>query len=439
MYLALQVTGQRAAALGANSSKVFDERGGSVGRSPDNDWTLPDPERFISGQHFIVRCMNNAFYLEDVSTNGVFLNGRPERVRDRGDAVILNTGDRISVGDYEIVASIVPEKPDVAVPAPAAQAEPPVAQPTPAQPPLSAGPVDPLDLLGRQPPGAPERPATYSDHSPAVSQHFTPPGTAASQGNAAIPDDWELTGFSPPAPDASATTSAPALADPGTPSPGSPPVQIPEDDDLFASTIPGGPLPSSVAPPEPVPSPASTHYPPADSQSTSRAADDHLMRLIIQGLMDVLRARAEIKSQFRVPVTTLKPVENNPLKFSVTVDDAMQHLFGSVKPGFMTPEAAVEEGLQDIKAHQLAVMAGMRAAFGKMLERFNPERLEKQFSEIAKSGSLISMKGKGRYWDLYRDTFGELTRDSDENFNRLFGEAFAEAYEQQMQKLLSGK
>jgi type VI secretion system protein ImpI len=436
VYLALQVTGQKAAMLGANASKLFDQRGGSVGRSPDADWTLPDPERFISGQHFIVRCMNNAFYLEDVSTNGVFLNGRPERVSDRGDAVILNTGDRITIGDYEMVVSLVSEVPEAAVPASSRPPEPAAPQGPANPPPLAGTPVDPLDLLGRPPPVAPERPATYSDHSPGVSQHFTPPGTAAEPGDAAIPDDWELTGHAAPAPDPSATTSTPAL-----PSGGSAPFQIPDDDDIFGSMVPGGPLPALTPVPAPQPQPSAAPVPDAraESHSTGPLADDRLMRLIIQGLMDVLRSRADIKSQFRVPVTTLKPVENNPLKFSVTVDDAMQHLFGSVKPGFMTPEAAVEEGLMDIKAHQLAVMAGMRAAFGKMLERFNPERLEKQFSEVAKSGSLISMKGKGRYWDLYRDTFGELTRDSDENFNRLFGEAFAEAYEQQMQKLLSGK
>lgn len=426
MYLALQVTGPRAATLGANASMVFDQRGGSVGRSPEADWTLPDPERFISGQHFIVRCMNNAFYLEDVSTNGVFLNGKPERVRDRGDAVILNTGDRLAVGDYEIVASIVADNPQMA---PSQAPAPPEPARAPEPPPVSGGSVDPLDLLGDAPPPAPKRAATPSDHASAMSQHFAPPVTGEPQSGPAIPDDWELTGFSAPSPD------TPAPSESGM-------FHIPDDDDMFASTIPGGPLPASVSPAEqPSAQPAAPAPPEAKPAAVGHGGavpDDALMRLLIQGLMEVLRARAEIKSQFRVPVTTLKPVENNPLKFSVTVDDAMQHLFGSAKPGFMSPEAAIEEGLQDIKAHQLAVMAGMRAAFGKMLDRFNPEKLEKQFSEIAKSGSLISMKGKGRYWDLYRESFGELTRDSDENFNRLFGEAFAEAYERQMQQLLSG-
>ncbi|MFI0377552.1 MAG: FHA domain-containing protein, partial [Candidatus Thiodiazotropha sp.] len=30
---------------------TFDEQGGSIGRRDENDWVLPDPERFISGRH----------------------------------------------------------------------------------------------------------------------------------------------------------------------------------------------------------------------------------------------------------------------------------------------------------------------------------------------------------------------------------------------------
>jgi type VI secretion system protein ImpI len=376
VYLSLQVTGRQAAALGASSSKIFDQRGGSVGRGPQNDWVLPDPERYVSTQHFIIRCMNNAFYLEDVSTNGVFLNGIAEPVRDRGDAVILNSGDRIVVGEYEIVASIVADQPDVSSPPPAAQPIPPISS-TIDEPPLSNAPVDPLEMLGHQPVPA-ARPATYSDHAPVASQHFAPPGPSASSSNAAIPADFELTGFSTPS--NPAPSEAESIASPGDP----------------------------------------------------------LMYAVVQGLMEILSSRKDIKSEFRVPVTTLKPMENNPLKFFTNADDAMRHLFGAVEPGFMTPEEAIQEGLQDIKAHQLAMMAGMREAFAKMLERFDPEKLEAIFSERAKSGSLISKKGKAKYWDLYCQMFGDLTRDSDDSFGRLFGEAFAEAYERQMQTLLKG-
>ena len=426
MYLALQVTGQQAAALGADSSKLFDQRGGTVGRGMNNDWVLPDPERFISTQHFVVRFLNGAFHLEDVSTNGVFLNGATERLRDVADSVVLNTGDQLVVGDYLIVASIVADQSEAVVPTPV-QNEPPVAAP----PPVSADPsppgqqmLDPLEMLsGKAEPEAPRIPATFDDHAPAVSQHFTPPEAPAPKDHAAIPDDFELTGFS--------MEGASAPADP----PLTPPPQASPEDNPAPTAPPGMPNPfPQTQEPQPTQPPQA-----AGAVSAAPSVDGELMTVILQGLMEVLRSRAEIKSQFRVPVTTLKPVENNPLKFSVTVDDAMRHLFGSTDPGFMAPDAAIDEAFQDIKAHQLAMLAGMRAAFTQMLDRFDPDRLERQFGGSAKGGSFMNLNAKGRNWDLYREMFAEMTRDSEQKFNRLFGDAFAEAYEQQMRNLLGSR
>jgi len=81
------------------------------------------------------------------------------------------------------------------------------------------------------------------------------------------------------------------------------------------------------------------------------------------------------------------------------------------------------------------MIAGMRAAFEHMLEQFSPGVLEEQFEGGAKRGKLMGMANKVRYWDLYREMFDRITRDSDDNFRRLFGEEFATAYEEQMQKI----
>ena len=52
-----------------------------------------------------------------------------------------------------------------------------------------------------------------------------------------------------------------------------------------------------------------------------------IIRVFVKGMLDVLRARSAIKSQFRVPVTQIQPVENNPLKFCVDEQDALYSLF----------------------------------------------------------------------------------------------------------------
>lgn len=415
MYLALQIISPNGAALGPGISKVFAEGGGTIGRAEGNDWVLPDPDRFISSRHAIIRFMGSAFSLEDVSVNGVFINSQPTPVSAGGDPVIIRNGDRIQIGDYEIQASIVEEAPagaDVAQHADPLTTSPtgPVTSPTstPVAGASAIGPVDPLDLLGDAPqaPAAPQAPPSYPDHSPATSDHFAPPGPATPAAGGAggdIPEDWDLTSFS---------------SSPKAPQP--PPAQ---------AAPPPQPVPPQQAPPQPVP-PQSAAAPAAD-----QSIYDQLMPLVVQGMMDVLKSRAEIKSEFRLALTTIKPVENNPLKFSPTAEAAMQHLFSGGQTGYLDAVQAFEEGFDDIKAHQMAMIAGMRAAFEYMLSQFAPDVLEERFEGGTKRGAIMGLANKVRYWEMYRHMFERITRDSDDNFRKLFGEEFATAYEQQMQQI----
>jgi type VI secretion system protein ImpI len=159
-----------------------------------------------------------------------------------------------------------------------------------------------------------------------------------------------------------------------------------------------------------------------------------LLGIVVQGMIEVLKARAEIKSQFRVTGTLFGPAENNPLKFSANGAQALRTLFTGNNQAFLDPVGAFAEGFNDIKVHQIAMMAGMRAAFDSMLQRFNPDELAERFEKRLKR-AVLNMPGKGRYWELYRDLYEEWTEDADLNFQRLFGETFAQAYEEQMRRL----
>jgi type VI secretion system protein ImpI len=115
MLLALSVIGSQGAALGHSAYKVFDECGGSIGRLEDNDWMLPDPDRFISGRHAVLHANEDAFYLEDMSTNGTFVNAR-DRPLSRTGPMRLQDGDRIYIGEYEILVQLI-DQPRIARPA----------------------------------------------------------------------------------------------------------------------------------------------------------------------------------------------------------------------------------------------------------------------------------------------------------------------------------
>ncbi|SMG64373.1 conserved hypothetical protein, partial [methanotrophic bacterial endosymbiont of Bathymodiolus sp.] len=49
-----------------------------------------------------------------------------------------------------------------------------------------------------------------------------------------------------------------------------------------------------------------------------------ILRTSIQGTMDVLIGRAKIKNEMHLDVTTIKSLENNPVKFSVTAEEAIR-------------------------------------------------------------------------------------------------------------------
>ena len=154
-----------------------------------------------------------------------------------------------------------------------------------------------------------------------------------------------------------------------------------------------------------------------------------LFRDLADGLMTVLRARTELKSQFRVAMTTMRPVNNNPLKFTANVEDAMKIMLARDHPGFVDPVVAVREGFSDLMNHQMAMTAGMQASLAELLKRFDPKRFEKAYEEG------IVFRKKAKCWEAYGKAYGKLVEEAMENF---FGDEFADAYEQQLRLLRPG-
>src|SRR3954453_7522089 len=77
----------------------------SIGRLPDNDWVLPDPERLLSKHHCLIEHRSGGWVLTDTSTNGVFLDNSPVAVGPGGTAQ-LRDGMRLKMGDYVLRVSV---------------------------------------------------------------------------------------------------------------------------------------------------------------------------------------------------------------------------------------------------------------------------------------------------------------------------------------------
>lgn len=151
-----------------------------------------------------------------------------------------------------------------------------------------------------------------------------------------------------------------------------------------------------------------------------------MFRQFVESTVSVLRTRAEFKSLFRVNVTTIQKLDNNPLKFAITTDEAIKHLINEGQIGFKGSVESIDEGFNDLLNHQLAMQAGIQASLNDILRQFDPTMIEKQYEEG------IVLQKKSKCWDKYIEIHRRLSETAVEEF---FGDAFSEAYDKQMKQL----
>ena len=173
---------------------------------------------------------------------------------------------------------------------------------------------------------------------------------------------------------------------------------------------------------------------PADVTPELARTFGEIIRVVVSGVMDVLQSRRQIKDEFRMRMTQFRPAENNPLKFSANVEDALHNLLVKRNAAYLGPVEAFDDAFAELRNHQLAMLAGMRVAFESMLAEFDPDRLQEDFDRSASKGLVPA---KMRYWDLFREKRREMVKDPEQTFRQLFGEEFARAYEEQLKQLKS--
>jgi type VI secretion system FHA domain protein len=103
-------------------------------------------------------------------------------------------------------------------------------------------------------------------------------------------------------------------------------------------------------------------------------------------------------------------------------------------PGYLPPADAVRAGFRDIKVHELALLAGMRAALDAVLARFDPTELEGQLRKRSPMARLVPGSRKAKYWKIFVQEYRAIARDAEHSFRGAFGQAFADAYERQISK-----
>jgi type VI secretion system FHA domain protein len=171
-----------------------------------------------------------------------------------------------------------------------------------------------------------------------------------------------------------------------------------------------------------------------DPEAFMRAAGARL-RDMTEGLVQLLNARASVKNVARVERTTIGRDHNNPLKYSVTPEEALMAVLQARGPGFLPPEAAVRGGFRDIQEHEMALLDAMQVALRALLQRFEPGSFEKQLEAENLFSTLVAGGRRAKCWDAFKARYAQIASEAERAFLGDVGADFSRGYEVRMRRM----
>jgi type VI secretion system protein ImpI len=443
---------------GPLSVSIKGKRGLDIGRDPYLDWTLPDPSRFISGRHCEVRWHDGAYWLHDISTNGTFLNGADSRLKAPHR---LRNGDRFLIGQYVIAATLDDDAVDREPAAPLSA--PPRSDDLWGGVSDAAMPVDPRQLKAPRD-AAPVRPDfldwAVDVPAPGPASAGTGSGSPLRARSAAVEtgdDSWAKGTPPPPVPQPDAMP----VPNPRRPEPGNlnPPWTGASADAADAGarplSDPDGPRPRPEAwsvPPHSAPTETAQGRGDGNAmasfaQLVARGAglpDDafagrdpaelaeqfgKLLRLATDNMKQLLEARQQAKRLARSPnQTTVQALNNNPLKFAPTPEEALRIMFIAQSRGYLDAERAFAQGFDDLKVHQIKTYAAMQRAVGLLMRDLDPATIETNFKSDRGLAAMVGSR-KAQLWDVYVARWQAHTQRHDNGTLDTFMDYFARCYD----------
>lgn len=176
-----------------------------------------------------------------------------------------------------------------------------------------------------------------------------------------------------------------------------------------------------------------------DLQPTPRFDRDSMQELgqmlsmFSQGTVALLSSRSILKRGVKAEMTVILDEANNPFKLLPSGKSVLMQMFGSRMPGFMPPKQSVRDALVDLQAHQLGMIAGIRAIIASMLQSFNPQQLEEEAKQEGVTSRLsLPSSRKAALWEHFTRRYGETAGEIEDDFHTLFGEAFLHAYDMEV-------
>lgn len=382
MAIRLEIISEHKRMLDDEFERAFGPDGGTIGRSLQNDWVLPDTERFISGQHATIDCRAGSYYLADVSSNGVYVNHALEPL-GKGNPRRLFDGDHLRMGNFEMVVHL-DEGEDLELPP----------EPKASVVPDQIDQLFPVDDM--------QSSVMLLDEEEITEEKAFSDAFRLDRDDG--PERDSAPEVPPPSPVCDATSQ-----------------ESPDDGDGLLETF----LRSAGIDPDDI-------HPSVDPAEIMGNAGRVLAELV-SGMTDLLVARSNVKSMFRLDQTTVMPRHNNPLKLSASTADSLRQLLVGREGEYLGPLDSVREATRDLRWHHDAVVAAMIKSFGEFLERFDPEHLEEEFRTAFARKPLFKAMAKRKYWELYCDVYPVITQPGTATLPHQYSEDFVRHYEKQLE------
>jgi type VI secretion system protein ImpI len=154
-----------------------------------------------------------------------------------------------------------------------------------------------------------------------------------------------------------------------------------------------------------------------------------LLRMVTENMRQLLSARLQAKRIARMSnQTSIEALNNNPLKFSPTSDDALRIMFGPPTASYLDARRALEEAFGDLKEHQIRTYSAMQQAIAMMVADLDPQAIDNA-TEADRGLSGVIGSRKARLWDAYVARWQAKTRGQDGGLADVFMQYFAECYD----------
>ena len=425
--LRLKIVSDQRRTLAERSSAVFSVEGGTIGRSADNDWVLPDPSRYVSAHHARVQFREGHFYLQDVSTNGVYVNDDMEPLAKRGSSGYrLSNGDTLRIGEYHIVAALDVKKPaeeslSVAVPTSIQSLRPlkrfdrdigaPINLEELLLPSEDSGPVLPVNAYGQAVTSGPVRAlARTLDPLPPL----RPPAAEADPES----PDTPAPPLGPEVTPESISQRMARLAEAVGREPKNPIALEDMRSGLEAFCRGAGIAPESL---------------PAEAQGRLLHLAGRLFREAFVGFKDLERTRADTRNRYRIETPAPDSDDPRPSLPQLSVEDLMIALFLKHEGRRLDSVQWLRETIGESKVHEQACAQATRAAFVEFLDRLDPAELEARFERAARRGKTRTAD-KAQYWELFTTFYRNLIEMPADHLPHTFVEAFGASYREILKK-----